>query len=96
MPSAERDAWAAAEAAPRDAEGRVDLDVYLAEYRRRLAERNERLLHEARAAFRAMDDWHQVRTPEAWQETVRKPPRTSRAAASSSTASGPSDTWTRS
>ena len=72
MPRAEEEARAAAAAAPRDAEGHVDLDTYMAEYKRRLAERHERLLTEARAVFRAMDGWGMVRTQEAWQETVRK------------------------
>jgi hypothetical protein len=72
MPRAEEDAWAVAEAAPRDAEGRVDLDAYMAEYERGLAERHRKLLAEARASFRAMDGWAMVKSQEDWQATVRK------------------------
>src|SRR5207248_3958020 len=50
----------------------VDWELYQAEYERRLAERQERLLHEARAAFRAMDGWATVKSQEDWQATVRK------------------------
>ncbi len=72
MPRAEEDAWVAAEEAPRDAEGHVDLDVYMAEYNPRLAERHQRLLTEARASFRAMDGWAMVKSQEQWQETVQR------------------------
>src|SRR5215213_1915594 len=72
MPRAEEDAWAAAEVAPRDAEGHVDLDTYMVEYQQRLAERHQRLRHEARAVFRAMDGWAMVRSQDAWQEIVQK------------------------
>jgi hypothetical protein len=63
---------AIAEAAPRDADGNLDWELFQAEYERRLAEQHERLLHEARAAFRAMDGWARVDSQEAWQATVRK------------------------
>jgi hypothetical protein len=72
MPRAEEDAWTAAESAPRDAEGHVDLNTYMAEYQQRLAERHQRLRTEARAAFRAMDGWGRVQNQEEWQQTVVK------------------------
>ena len=72
MPRAEEDAWAAAEGAPRDAEGHVDLDTYMVEYQRRLAERHQRLRTEARAAFRAMDGWGRVKDQDAWLELVQQ------------------------
>jgi hypothetical protein len=72
MPSASQEAYAAAEAAPRDAQGNVDLQVLQAEYERRLAERREKLLHNARAVFRAMDGWASINSQDDWQETVRK------------------------
>ena len=49
MPRAEDEAIAVATRA----DGEIDMDVFLAEYRRGLAERHERLMHDARSAFRA-------------------------------------------
>jgi hypothetical protein len=53
-------------------DGSHDIDAYMAEYQRRLAERQQRLRHEARASFRAMDGWGMVRSSEDWQDTVQK------------------------
>ena len=44
----------------------------LAEYQRGLAERHERLQHDARAVFRALDGWSGIGTLEEWQAAVRQ------------------------
>ena len=72
MPSAEAEALEVAKAAGRDDNGDWDWALFKAEYERRLAERQERLRHDARAVFRAMDGWHRVQTQEDWQATVQK------------------------
>jgi hypothetical protein len=71
MPSAADEALAIAEAA-RGPDGKLDWGLYQKEYDRALAERHERLLHEARGVFRAMDGWGLIEDREGWQETVRK------------------------
>jgi hypothetical protein len=68
MPRTEDEAIAAATRA----DGEIDMAVFRAEYERGLAERQERLVRDARAAFRAMDGWGQVDSAEAWQATVRQ------------------------
>src|SRR5437764_4739758 len=68
MPSPGREAAAVA----KQADGSFDWELWQAEYDKRLAEQHERLLHEARAAFRAMDGWATVKSQEDWQATVRK------------------------
>jgi hypothetical protein len=72
MPRAEVEAWEAAEAAPRDAEGHVSFAVFRAEYERRLAERQARLLRDADASARAMDGWSRVSTRDEWLAMVRR------------------------
>jgi hypothetical protein len=68
MPRAEDDAVAKATTP----DGEIDMDVFLAEYKRGLAERHRRLLGDARASYPAMADWGEVAGPEHWQETVSK------------------------
>ena len=68
MPRAEEDALAAVT----QPDGSHDLEAYMAEYHRRLAQRHQQLLTEARAAFRAMDGWAMVKSQEQWQETVQR------------------------
>ena len=52
MPTAAQEAYEVVKAA-RDANGELDWAVYEAEYDRRLAERHQRLMTDARAAYRA-------------------------------------------
>ncbi len=68
MPRAEEEALAKAY----QEDGSFDNEVFLAEYQRGLAERHERLLHDARAVFRAMDGWSGIGTMEQWQAAVRQ------------------------
>ena len=72
MPSAEEEALAAAEAAPREPDGALDHTVFRTTYKRALDERNERLMYDARATFRALEGWPTVKGEEDWQATVRK------------------------
>ena len=67
MPTAEQDALVAAKAA--DPNG-FDWEVYKEVYKRGLAERQERLRTDARAAFRAMDGWAQVKDEAEWLEMI--------------------------
>ena len=97
MPRAEEEAWSAAEAAPRDAEGHVDLDTYMAEYQQRLAERHQRL--RTRGPGRLPRHGRLGASPEPGRMAAdrrRRPPRISTAVASSWTVSAPSGTSTRS
>jgi hypothetical protein len=59
MPTAEVEAWDIACAEATGPDGTVDEDrrfaVYKAEYERRIAERQQTLMRDARAVFRAMD-----------------------------------------
>ena len=71
MPSASDEAFAIARAAA-PSEDEIDWDLYQKEYERATAERHEKLLHEARGIFRAMDGWPLVKDREDWQATVRK------------------------
>ena len=68
MPRAEEEALAKAYRE----DGSFDDEVYLAEYQRGLAERHERLQHDARAVFRAMDGWSGIGSIEQWQAAVRQ------------------------
>ena len=71
MPSPSDEAFAIARAAaPSDDE--IDWALYQREYERALAERQDKLLHEARGVFRAMDGWPRVKDRDDWQETVRR------------------------
>ena len=72
MARAEEEAWAVAEAAPRDGEGHVDFALFKAEYERRLAERHRTLERDAAAAARAMDGWARVADRDAWLAMVRQ------------------------
>jgi hypothetical protein len=65
MPTAEQDAMVAAQA-NRSPDGEWDWATYKAVYERGLAERQERLQHDARAVFRAMDGWGLVKDEAAW------------------------------
>src|SRR5438874_2024541 len=71
MPSAAKEAYDVVDAA-RDANGEVDWALYQAEYERRLAERNERLMTDARAAYRAVDGWGTVKSREDWEQVVEQ------------------------
>src|SRR5215210_7678918 len=73
MPSAAQAAYAAVVGA-RGEDGEADWTSlqaeYLAEYERLLAVRHERLMTDARAAWRAMDGWSTVKTREEWEQAV--------------------------
>ncbi|HZO25097.1 MAG TPA: hypothetical protein VFH48_03780 [Chloroflexota bacterium] len=73
MPSAAKEAYAAVVEA-RGANGETDWTAlqaeYLAEYERLLAERHNRLMTDARAAYRAMDGWSTVKSREDWEQVV--------------------------
>lgn len=58
--------------AARSADGNIDFAVFQAEYERRLAERHERLMGDARAVFRAVRDWGAIKTDADWQAAVAK------------------------
>src|SRR6266511_3785388 len=66
MPRAEDEALAAT----KQPDGSLDFEAYMAEYERRLAERHERLRTDARAAFRALDGWHGIKSQEDWERTA--------------------------
>jgi hypothetical protein len=76
MPRAEEEAIAVADELARNEDGSVDGVKYYAifkeEYHRRLAERQERLLHDTRAVFRSMDGWANVKDEDAWRDVVRQ------------------------
>ena len=75
MPSAEDQALAAAQAAPRDADGALDKQVYRAEYERALAERHQRLKTEAQATLRALDGWSHIESRRTgWLRSARPTP----------------------
>jgi len=67
MPTAEQDALAAARAANPNG---FDWEVYKEVHKRGLAARQERLRTDARAAFRAMDGWAQIKDEAAWLAIV--------------------------
>jgi hypothetical protein len=69
MPSAAREAYEIV-AARRDEHGELDWAAFEVEYERRLAERHERLMTDARAAYRAVDGWGTVKSREDWEQTV--------------------------
>jgi hypothetical protein len=66
MPTAEQEALIAAQAV---GEG-FDWEAYQAAYKRGLAQRQERLLTDARATFRAMDGWARIGDEADWLQTV--------------------------
>ena len=68
MPRAAEEAFAKAS----QEDGSFDNEVFLAEYQRGLAERHDRLQHDARAVFRALDGWSGIGTLEEWQAAVRQ------------------------
>ncbi len=68
MPSAESEALALA---TRE-DGSVDAERYNAEYRRALAERQDRLAREAQPLLRSMEGWSGIESAEDWERTVRK------------------------
>ena len=68
MPSAETEALAVA---TRE-DGTIDHEVYRAEYERRLAERQDRLVREAQPLLRSIDGWRHIESPEDWDRTVRE------------------------
>jgi hypothetical protein len=51
-------------------DGNVNLEAFNAEYERRLAERHDRLMQDASASYRALQDWGTIKTVEQWQEKV--------------------------
>jgi hypothetical protein len=75
VPRAEEEAYEVARAAATREGGTVDdarcFALYREEYERRLAERQARLMHDARAVFRAMDGWQRVKDQEDWRRMVR-------------------------
>lgn len=76
MPIAEHEAWEVATTEATAPDGSINEDrrfaVYKSEYERRIAERREKLTHDMRAVFRAMDGWARVESFDKWQETVQK------------------------
>jgi len=68
MPSAETEALALA---TRE-DGSIDHELYMAEYERRLAVRQEKLVGESQALLRSMEGWRGVETSDDWTNTVRK------------------------
>jgi hypothetical protein len=68
MPTAEQEALAAAQAA----EAGFDWDIYKETYKRGLAQRQERLRSDARAAFRALDGWARIKDEAAWEQAVEE------------------------
>src|SRR5215212_6478789 len=71
MPSAEEDALVAAKAA-RKPDGDWDWEVYKTVYRRGLAERQERLRHDAQACYSAVDGWAGVKSEDDWQAKIEQ------------------------
>jgi hypothetical protein len=69
MPSAAQEAYEVA-AASRDATGDADWELFQVEYERRLAARHQRLMTDARAAYRAVDGWSSVKSREEWEHAV--------------------------
>jgi hypothetical protein len=69
MPSAAKEAYDIVDAA-RDANGEADWSLYQAEYERRLVARHERLMTDARASYRAMDGWSNVKSRDDWEQVV--------------------------
>jgi hypothetical protein len=53
LPTLENEALAAA----MKPDGELDVELYRVEFEKRLAERHQRLMHDARAVFRAMHGW---------------------------------------
>ena len=53
-------------------DGNVTVEAFHAEYERRLAERHDRLMRDAKASYRAMQDWGTIKTVEQWQATIRE------------------------
>ena len=72
MPSAETEALAVAQAAPRDADGGLDMAVYREAYQRALAERQQRLRTDAQATLQAVDGWSRIESEEDWLATVEQ------------------------
>ena len=56
-------------------DGTIDQEVYRAEYERRLAERQERLVRDAQPLLRSMEGWRSIESPEDWDRTVRETDR---------------------
>jgi hypothetical protein len=73
MPSPAREAYVAV-VESRDDSSETDWMAlqaeYEAEYKRRLAERHERLMTDARAAYRAIDGWSSIKSREDWEAAV--------------------------
>src|SRR3954454_4425709 len=65
MPTAEQDAMVAAQA-NRAPDREWDWEAYKETYQRGLAERQERLRHDARAVYRAVDGWGRVQDEADW------------------------------
>lgn len=72
MGTIEQHAYEAALAAPREADGSVDYELYKSEYLRLRAERDEKLRRDAIASARAMHGWNRITSEEAWLEEVRQ------------------------
>ena len=70
MPSAESEALAVAQAAPRVPDGGLDMAVYREAYERALAERHQRLKTDAQATLRSVEGWSTVEGEEDWLATV--------------------------
>src|SRR4051812_4544723 len=68
MSSAEQDAVAKATRA----DGSFDEEVYRAEYKKGLRERQDRAVHQSHDTWRAVDGWAQVEGPEQWDDIVRQ------------------------
>ena len=68
MPSPEREATQVA----KQADGSFDWDLWQVEYDRRLAERQQQLLGDARASYRAMGGWGTVKDQADWEQIVEQ------------------------
>src|SRR3954454_23421321 len=58
--------------ANRGPDGEWDWEAYKETYKRGLAERQDRLRHDARAVYRAVDGWGRIRDEADWLATIDK------------------------
>lgn len=68
MPSAETEALALA---TRE-DGSVDVELFNTEYKRALAERQDRLVRESQGVLRSVDGWRSIESEEDWARAVRQ------------------------
>ena len=72
MPGPETDAIAKTKAEFGSFETQASFERYIEHYEAGLKERQEKLMRQARAVFRAMDGWRQVESEDDWQKVVEK------------------------